>query len=131
MTEDKEFITWLSNLKSQTGWTSLVTYYIPACYPLALISKNKYADVKEVNNELENLIQTDYDNMTIGRIECKEYISKTNIKKLYVCKSQISTDKSISTMLDVAKSEIKGLVVIFSESSTLKTYGGWVGIKKY
>lgn len=91
----------------------------------------KYADVKEVDEEIGKLIENEYDSVTIGEIECEEYILKANIKKLYVCKSQISNDQDICMMLDKAKLEIKGLTIIFSESSTLKTYGGWVGVKKY
>ena len=50
MTEDKKFINWLSTLKSQTGGTSLVTYYIPSCYPLALISKKINTEISTGNN---------------------------------------------------------------------------------
>lgn len=94
-----------------------------------ILSEIKYANVKEVDAEIDNLIGTDYDNLTIGKTECEEHILNLNIKKLYVCKSLL-TPISVS-MIDLAKAEIEGLIVIFSESSTLKTYGGWIGIKKY
>lgn len=50
MTESKEFITWLASLRSQTGGTSLVTYYVPAGYPLALISKKINTELSTGNN---------------------------------------------------------------------------------
>lgn len=96
-----------------------------------IISDIKYADVKTVDDEIEKLIQTDYDMLTIGRIECEEYIKSTNIKKLYICKSLLLGDQETLKMLDLLKEEIKGIIIIFSESTTLKTYGGWVGVKKY
>ena len=50
MIENKEFIQFLANLKSQSGGTSLVTYYIPSGYPIALISKRIATELSTGNN---------------------------------------------------------------------------------
>ncbi len=46
----KSFIQWLSNLKSQTNGTSLVTYYIPGGYSISLITKKINAELSTGNN---------------------------------------------------------------------------------
>ena len=92
-----------------------------------ILNEIKYADVKEVDSELNKLIQYKYDMLTIGENESKEFISNNNIVKLFVCKSQIQ-NKIQKDYIEELKTTIS---VIFTESSTLKTYGGWIGIKKY
>lgn len=98
-----------------------------------VIADIRYADVKAVDNELNNIIQMNYDILLVGRAECENYIRTANITKLYVCKSLLinSGNQETLKMLGTLKDQIRGLIVIYSESSTLKTYGGWIGIKKY
>lgn len=49
-TVTKDFVYWLSTVKSQTGGTSLVTYFIPGGYPIALISKRINSELSTGNN---------------------------------------------------------------------------------
>lgn len=93
MTESKEFIQWLSNLKSETGGTSLVTYYIPAGYPLALITK-------KINTELS---------------------TGNNIKDKNVSKAVITALKSASQLLKTSKFHTapnNGLVLCAGETGS-------------
>ena len=46
----KSFIQWLSNLKSQTNGTRLVTYYIPGGYSISLITKKINTELSTGNN---------------------------------------------------------------------------------
>lgn len=91
----------------------------------------KYSNIKDVDNDIDSLIQYKYEMLTIGRNECMQFIDKKNIIKLYVCKSMILGDTETMDMIDKARKNIINLSVIYSESSTLKTYGGWLGVKKY
>lgn len=93
-----------------------------------ILGEIKYADVKQVDNEIEKLVQYQYDSLLIGKTECEEFIKENNIKKLYICKSGIQYNEEVLSIIDNLKTIIP---VIFSESTILKTYGGWVGIKKY
>lgn len=101
----------------------------------------KYSNVKDVDNEIENHIKNNYELLAIGRTECQECIDNKNIKKIYVCKSLIQQNQlyeenkinlnSTLEMLDELKKNIRDITIIFSESQVLKTYGGWMVVKKY
>ncbi len=89
----KEFIQWLSNAKSQTGGTSLVTYHIPGGYPIALISK-------KINSELS---------------------TGNNIKDKNVSKAVLTALKSVSQLLKNSKlhnAPENGLVLCAGETES-------------
>lgn len=92
-TVTKEFIEWLSSLKSQTTGTSLVTYYIPGGYPIALISK-------KINSELS---------------------TGNNIKDKNVSKAVLAALKSASLLLKTSKlhnAPANGLVLCAGETES-------------
>ena len=91
----------------------------------------KYSNVKDVDDEINNLIKTNYENLIIGNFECSQFIENKNIIKLFVCKSSQHEDIAVVQMLDNLKINCPTVNIIYSESSMLKTYGGWLGIKKY
>lgn len=68
--------------------------------------------------------------LAIGENECRELLADNNIIKLFVSKSlvQLSDDHIVSDYLAEFKSSVQ---IILTESSTLNTYGNWIGIKKY
>lgn len=97
MAENKEFIQWLANLRSQTGGTSLVTYYIPAGYSIALISK-------KINTELS---------------------TGNNIKDKNVSKAVLTALKSASQLLKMSKlhsAPANGLVLCAGETVKTESY---------
>lgn len=94
---------------------------------LTVINEIKYANVKDVDLELNNLITCKYDMLAIGENECTQILSNNNITKLFVCKSLVK-DVFIKDYLELFKMTTQ---IIFTESVMLKTYGGWIGIKKY
>lgn len=96
-----------------------------------ILSEIKCSNIKDVDNEIDNLIRTNYDNLIIGKNECEEFINNQNLTKLFVCKSLIKDDPNIIEMLDTLKINVKNINIIYTESSTLKIYGGWLAIKKY
>jgi peptide chain release factor subunit 1 len=94
-----------------------------------ILTEIKYADVKQVDIELEKIVQYSYDTLLIGKTEIDEHIESGNITKLYVCKSLIKGNDHLTKQFDDLKAS--GVIVIFTDSSLLKTYGGWMGVKKY
>lgn len=95
---------------------------------LQVIDEIKYSNIKFVDNEIENLINNQYDSLTIGKIETENFIKNNNIIKLYLSKSEI--DRNLSELLDNYKENLK-IKIIISDSPVLKTYGNWLGVKKY
>ena len=93
-----------------------------------VLDEIKYADVRQVDKELEHLIQYNYDTLLIGKNECNEYVQNNNITKLFVVRSLVKGNKDLVDEIDRLKMTIP---VILTESEVLKTYGGWIGIKKY
>jgi len=97
-------------------------------YELAesIINDIKYDNVKNVDNELNDLVQYEFDSLIIGKTECLDNIKLKSIKKLFVNKSELDLEQDIKLSLEATKVE-----VITTNSNILKTYGDWVGIKWY
>ena len=93
-----------------------------------VLDEIKYADVKKVDTEIDNLIQNNYDMALVGKCECKEHINDNNITKLFITKSLLTDDNNLVKEIDNIREFVS---VILTNSDVLKTYGGWVGIKKY
>lgn len=101
----------------------------PELVMLNILNEIKYTDVKEVDLEINELIQKQYDMLAIGENECKELLLENNITKLFVLKSFVhDSNNEFKDYLEELKTKIQ---IILTESSTLKTYGNWIGIKKY
>lgn len=47
---NKNFITYMSNLRSTTGGTSLITFHIPGGYPISLITKKIEKEMSTSSN---------------------------------------------------------------------------------
>lgn len=82
-------------------------------------------NVKSVENEINNLVQTNYDNLAFGIMECTELIKNKNIKKIFINVNSISSE-----MKDSLQNDING-EIIFTNCHTLTIYGDWIAIKKY
>jgi peptide chain release factor subunit 1 len=83
----------------------------------------KCNSVKDIDNEINNLIQYKYDSLTFGESECIQGLKENNIKKLFVNKCEVSDDVKL---FENSKTEI-----IMTSSNILKTYGNWIGVKWY
>ncbi len=92
-----------------------------------IISEIKQNDVKSIDSEINNLIQIDYDTLAFGQTECMELIDTKNIKKLFVNKTELTSELKDTLFVEMVGS----FEMIITESTTLKTYGNWIGIKKY
>jgi peptide chain release factor subunit 1 len=79
----------------------------------------------EVNNDIKNLVEYNYDLLEFGKEKCLDILTSNNIKKLYINNSAITSE--INDILI----ENKHIDIIKSDSTELVLYGGWLCVKKY
>jgi len=94
----------------------------------SIIDEIRFLDVKQINDKLTTLVSTSHDMLLFGEDECLSNIATNNIVTIYVNKSVI--DESTKDLLLNTKKESE-INVVITESDVLKTFGDWVGIKKY
>ncbi len=89
----------------------------------SLIDEIKITDIKEIENEINNLVTYESDMLAFGKTECLEIIINNNISTIFINKTIIDDD--INELIKDKE------YVIITESSVLNLYGGCVGKKKY
>ena len=78
--------------------------------------------------DINNLVQQNNELLSYGQDMTMKLLEEKNIKKLFVNKSLISQEQK--DLLLGCKETLK-IDMLFTESATLKMYGGWLGVKKY
>mgnify|MGYP000087127143 CR=1 FL=1 len=90
-----------------------------------IIPEIEQNNIKIIENEINELIQTNCDNLVFGKTECLDTISQSNIKKIYIDKELINnTEKEILEQHNFFE-------IICISSELIKLYGGWLGVKQY
>lgn len=80
---------------------------------------------KDVDREINLLIEGNTEMIGFGKNECMNYIELNNITKLFVNKNYITQD-----IRDIFMQH-SNLNIIESSSNQLELYGGWLCVKKY
>lgn len=90
-----------------------------------LIESITVDDSMTIDSEIINLIDSNSDVVGFGKIECLNLIELHKIKKLYVHTSHLSqNEKDLLNTLST-------IDIIYTTSSQLELYGGWLCVKKY
>ena len=97
-----------------------------------VIDEIRVVDVKEVEDEINQLMTLNFDMIAFGNQELVELLDTKNITKLFINKSALNNPifNEIKTAIET-KINKDVTEIIITESDILKTYGGFVAVKKY
>lgn len=94
----------------------------------SVIDEIKLEDIKCIDEKISLLVSTNHEMLLFGQDECLTHVAINNIVTIYVNKYVLTDD--IKSLVDLAKNDY-GVEIIITESSVLKSFGDWIGIKKY
>lgn len=90
-----------------------------------IIDEITHKNIMSVDEEINALVQTNYDNLSFGYVECIELIKENNIKKIFINEKVLDSE-----LRDVLLNKFSNESVL-TDSHVLKTYGDWIAVRKW